>query len=193
MRIIAATNRVMHEEVKAGKFRADLYHRLSVFPLFVPPLRERGKDIILLAGYFAEQCQHKLNVSSINLDSKVLPLLQNAAWDGNVRELEHTINRAAVLARAQSNQSHLTLEAQHFGNMGMIEGAVLDTQTTVESSGLGLDLFKSLSLKDAVEQFQSQLIQDAYNENQQNLSATAKQLGVNAGNLHRLMKRLSLK
>lgn len=98
-----------------------------------------------------------------------------------------------MLARAQSNQSHLTLEVQHFGNIGMTEGFVLDAQSPVESSGLGLDSFKSLSLKDAVEQFQSQLIQEAYNENQQNLSATAKQLGVNAGNLHRLMKRLSLK
>lgn len=193
VRIIAATNRVMHEEVKAGKFRADLYHRLSVFPLFVPPLRERGKDIILLAGYFAEQSQHKLNVSSINLDAKVLPLLQTAPWEGNVRELEHTINRAAVLAKAQTNHSHLTLELQHFNNLETSNFAVIEPQTEGSPSDLSIEIFKDLGLKEAVEQFQRQLIQDVYNNNAQNLSATAKQLGVNAGNLHRLMKRLSLK
>ncbi|MEZ8965317.1 nitric oxide reductase transcription regulator [Vibrio breoganii] len=194
VRIIAATNRVMHEEVKKGHFRSDLYHRLSVFPLFVPPLRERDKDVILLAGFFAQQCQHKLNVSSITLDAEVLTLLQNNPWEGNVRELEHTINRASVIAKAQSNAPHLVLKPSHFqfahSDMPNTNKAPsLESPSTQQS----IEQWQDLDLKEATEQFQIQLIQSAFLNNDKKLSATAKQLGLNPGNLHRLMKRLGLK
>ncbi|NOH85800.1 nitric oxide reductase transcriptional regulator NorR [Vibrio sp. 03-59-1] len=207
VRIVAATNRIMHEEVKTGQFRADLYHRLSVFPIFVPPLRKRDKDVILLAGFFAERCQHKLNIASINLSAPVLALLLQSRWLGNVRELEHAINRAAVLARAESNSAHLTLQPHHF-QMSNEPDRLLDTDTHLNASSANgqqshsdddltnlhnFEHLQDLELKRATEQFQTQFIQHAYLENEQNLSATAKQLGLNPGNLHRLMKRLGLK
>ncbi|TKF19015.1 hypothetical protein FCV43_16100 [Vibrio genomosp. F6] len=207
VRIVAATNRIMHEEVKTGQFRADLYHRLSVFPIFVPPLRKRDKDVILLAGFFAERCQHKLNIASINLSAPVLALLLQSRWLGNVRELEHAINRAAVLARAESNSAHLTLQPHHF-QMSNEPDRLLDIDTHLNASSSNgqqshsdndltnlhnFEHLQDLELKRATEQFQTQFIQHAYLENEQNLSATAKQLGLNPGNLHRLMKRLGLK
>ncbi len=88
-RIVAATNRGLHEEVKEGRFRADLYHRLSVFPIFVPALRERENDVVLLAGFFAERCQHKLGLNSIRLDPSLIEAIRAYSWPGNVRELEH--------------------------------------------------------------------------------------------------------
>ncbi|CAM4193794.1 nitric oxide reductase transcriptional regulator NorR [Vibrio neonatus] len=196
VRIIAATNRTMHEEVKEGNFRSDLYHRLSVFPIFVPPLRDREKDVILLAGFFAEQCQHKLNLSSITLDGDVLILLQNNPWEGNVRELEHAINRASVIAKAESNAPHLVLKAHHFqfAHSDLIESPTSNAMSASSDAPLlPIEQFQDLPLKEATEQFQMKLIQSAYLTNEQKLSATAKQLGLNPGNLHRLMKRLGLK
>ncbi|WP_394243051.1 nitric oxide reductase transcriptional regulator NorR [Vibrio astriarenae] len=193
VRIIAATNRVMHEEVKSGKFRADLYHRLSVFPVFVPPLRERGNDIVLLAGFFAERCQHKLNVSSIQLDADLVPHLLSQPWEGNVRELEHAINRAAVVARAQSNSTHLKLTRTHF--QFSTTGFTAESTTKQVNSEHTIDTSKMLEmpLKEAMEAFQLQFVEKAYLENDKKLSDTAKQLGIYPANLHRLMKRLSLK
>lgn len=199
VRIIAATNRIMHEEVKTGQFRADLYHRLSVFPIFVPPLRKRDKDAILLAGFFAERCQHKLNITNINLSPAVLTLLLQHRWLGNVRELEHAINRAAVLARAESNQTHLTLQPHHFQisdeltaspSLETKYGEAKNSENQVHPDFSHLH---NIELKNATEQFQTQFVQHAYLSNNENLSITAKQLGLNPGNLHRLMKRLGLK
>ncbi|WP_428774582.1 nitric oxide reductase transcriptional regulator NorR [Vibrio sp.] len=193
VRIIAATNRIMHEEVTAGRFRADLYHRLSVFPLFVPPLRERERDIILLAGFFAERCAHKLGVSTISLAPQSLHLLQNHSWLGNVRELEHAINRASVLARSDSQSDALVLLPEHF-RLNSTVSATGDNQT-VATSDLSVmpDKFHHLGLKEAMEQFQIYFVQSAYQSNNNKLSATAKQLKMNPGNLHRLLKRLNLK
>ena len=205
VRIIAATNRIMHEEVKAGRFRSDLYHRLSVFPLFVPPLRERGKDIILLAGFFAERCQHKLNVASIKLDAQVLALLQQSQWEGNVRELEHALNRAAVLAKAETRSTHLILKPQHFslleaaekylpkGDLSLIDPIKTSSSESDTAPITSYNEFAHMDLKGATELFQTKLIQQTYIANNEKLSNTANELGLSPGNLHRLMKRLNLK
>ncbi|MDR9828269.1 nitric oxide reductase transcriptional regulator NorR [Vibrio sp. FNV 38] len=193
VRIIAATNRVMHEEVKVGKFRADLYHRLSVFPVFVPPLRDRGNDIVLLAGFFAERCQHKLNVSSIQLHSELLNHLISQPWEGNVRELEHAINRAAVVARAQSNASHLVLNKQHFQLNTEYTSKADASAKGQQANDLGDNFDDAMPLKEAMELFQLKFVERAYLANNKRLSETAKQLGVFPANLHRLMKRLNLK
>lgn len=193
VRIIAATNRVMLEEVKAGRFRADLYHRLSVFPIVVPPLRERGQDRVLLAGFFAERCAHKLGVGNISLDSAALTLIQRYRWPGNVRELEHAINRASVIAKANGQTDSITLFAHHFsltqeaGDPGSMDCAAEDIAEANLING------HHPGLREAVDQFQLQMVQRAYRDNQENLTATAKQLKINPGNLHRLMKRLRLK
>lgn len=100
VRVLAATNRDLRQEVVEGRFRADLYHRLSVFPLSVPPLRERESDVVLLAGYFCEQCRLRMGLARVILAEAARNRLQQWSWPGNVRELEHAIHRAVVLARA---------------------------------------------------------------------------------------------
>ncbi len=100
VRVLAATNRDLRQEVVEGRFRADLYHRLSVFPLSVPALRERENDVVLLAGYFCEQCRLRMGLARVILAEAARNRLQQWSWPGNVRELEHAIHRAVVLARA---------------------------------------------------------------------------------------------
>jgi len=193
VRIIAATNRVMHEEVKKGNFRADLYHRLSVFPIFVPPLRERENDVILLAGFFVERCAHKLGVTNIRLGAATLTMLQSYHWPGNVRELEHAINRASVIAKSGRQSEQITLLPHHFNLTAEVTVNSSFEEQSISISDSRMNEYRQLGLKEAVERFQTQLIQSIYLDNEQNLSATAKRLHVNPPNLHRLMKRLNLK
>jgi len=191
VRIVAATNRVMHEEVKAGRFRADLYHRLSVFPIFVPPLRERNQDITLLSGFFAERSQHKLGIANIKIDPLTNLLLKNHSWQGNVRELEHAINRAAVLAKSESRADIIVLLPKHFNLEGQKQNINHHNQKDVEQS-ISLPL-TSIDLKTATDEFQINLINNAYIESGNNWAAAARLLKVDTGNLHRLMKRLNMK
>ena len=100
VRLIAATNRDLAEEVREGRFRADFYHRLSVYPLVVPPLRERGRDVLLLAGYFLEENRSRLGLLSLRLSADAQAALLAYRWPGNVRELEHLIGRSALKALA---------------------------------------------------------------------------------------------
>src|SRR5690606_2603537 len=96
VRIIAATNRDLKAYTQAGDFRADLYHRLSVYPVHIPPLRERGHDILMLAGHFLEFTRSRLGLRGIRLSSEAEQALMAYPWPGNVRELEHVISRAAL-------------------------------------------------------------------------------------------------
>src|SRR5690606_31496388 len=95
---IAATNRSLRDLVSDGTFRADLYHRLSVYPVLIPPLRERGQDVLLLAGRFLEQNRARLGLRGLRLDEASEEALRTYDWPGNVRELEHVISRAALKA-----------------------------------------------------------------------------------------------
>ncbi len=99
VRVIAATNRDLRQAVQANAFRADLYYRLNVFPLLVPPLRERSEDLGLLAHYFVHQYAAKLGKRIPELSQEAMTRLAAYSWPGNIRELEHLIERAVILSR----------------------------------------------------------------------------------------------
>ena len=98
VRIIAATNRKLEDEVAAGRFRLDLYYRLNVFPISIPPLRERKEDLLLLADHFLQLFSKKERKTVTKLADHVIPDLLNYAWPGNIRELENLMARSVLLA-----------------------------------------------------------------------------------------------
>ena len=102
VRVVAATNRDLRREAEAGGFRSDLYFRLSVFPIFVPPLRDRPEDIPALAQNFADASCRKLKRSPLKLAPSDAQRLRLYDWPGNVRELQHVIERAAILSKGRS-------------------------------------------------------------------------------------------
>ena len=116
VRVIAATNRDLPQMVAAGTFREDLYFRLEVFPVRLPPLRERGVDIPFLAVYFMERMAAHLNKAVTHLEPEALAVLETYNWPGNVRELEHTLQRAVIVCRGPAIRAgDITLERRKSG------------------------------------------------------------------------------
>ncbi|KAF1052023.1 MAG: Nitric oxide reductase transcription regulator NorR2 [Stenotrophomonas maltophilia] len=192
VRLIAATNRDLAEEVRAGRFRADLYHRLSVYPMRVPPLRERGKDILLLAGYFLEQNRPRLGLRSLRLSTEAQAALLGYAWPGNVRELEHLIGRASLkaLAANQDRPRIVTLQTEDLDlsrHLPLGATAPSDTEPTTEPPPPEGDL------RSAMDAFQRQMIAACLQRHAGNWAAAARDLGVDRANLGRLARRLDLK
>jgi DNA-binding NtrC family response regulator len=101
VRIIAATNCDLEHMVKAGRFRADLFYRLQVVPMDVPPLRERGSDIALLAEHFVQQAAHKHSLPSVSFSTEALRVMRTYAWPGNIRELKNLCERLTILCHGQ--------------------------------------------------------------------------------------------
>ncbi|GIU05913.1 MULTISPECIES: nitric oxide reductase transcriptional regulator NorR [unclassified Shewanella] len=203
VRIIAATNKDLKQEVLAGRFRADLYHRLSVFPIIVPPLNERQGDVILLSGFFVERSREKLGLKSLSLSPDSINLLNTYNWPGNVRELEHVLRRAAVLSRAQYQSDTPVITPQHFDlhrqdslqleSTSNIATKIGHSQVVNHSQNQSKSHINSQTLKQATENFQAQYIRQALAANGNNWAATARALDLDSGNLHRLAKRIGLK
>jgi formate hydrogenlyase transcriptional activator len=101
-RVVAATNRNLEEGVREGRFRSDLFFRLNVFPIAVPPLRERGEDIPLVAEYWASQYARKVGKAVKGIDASVMAMLCAYHWPGNIRELQNVVERAVILARGST-------------------------------------------------------------------------------------------
>jgi formate hydrogenlyase transcriptional activator len=99
VRLVAATNRDLAEDVRSGRFRSDLYYRLNVFPVHVPPLRDRAEDIPPLVAHFAEKYGQKFGRKISRVERKTMDVLQAHRWPGNVRELENAVERAVILSR----------------------------------------------------------------------------------------------
>ncbi|MCF8038800.1 MAG: sigma 54-interacting transcriptional regulator [Desulfohalobiaceae bacterium] len=106
VRIITATNKELEAEVAQGNFRSDLFFRLNVFPIFIPPLRERGSDILLLADYFVLKYAGELERRVNRIATSAIDLLMSYHWPGNVRELENCIERAVLLAKGNTIEAH---------------------------------------------------------------------------------------
>ena len=184
VRVLAATNRDLRAEVAAGHFRADLFHRLSIFPLQVPPLRERHEDILLLTGYFCERYRQTFGLPQVVISPALRLALLHYHWPGNVRELEHAVHRAIVLARATGNSEELLLQPHHFSPEEIPEPVVSPETHPAEADQ---------DLRTATDAFQTELIRTALTRSDGSWAAAARRLGIDAGNLHRLAKRLGLK
>jgi anaerobic nitric oxide reductase transcription regulator len=189
VRLIAATNRDLAEEVRAGRVRADLYHRLSVYPLRVPPLRERGRDVLLLAGFFIEENRSRLGLLSIRLAADAQAALLRYPWPGNVRELEHLIGRSALKALAANRERRriLTLTAADLA-LSSNHSALGDPADEVAAPQSTERDFRS-----AVTAFERTMVVDALARHNQNWAAAARELGLDRANLNRLARRLGLK
>jgi len=186
VRIIAATNRDLEQEVADGNFRADLYHRLSVYPIAVPALKHRDNDVLLLAGYFLERTARKLGIQQLKLDQSTAELLLSYSWPGNVRELEHIVSRAALKAKAQNPQTQIvTLLPKHCELSVQIDNMP-------EQEVLPEVQMTSMSLKQATDNFKRKQIMHQLHLSQGNWSVAAKQLQLDRANLIRLAKRLGI-
>ena len=191
VRIIAATNRQLNESVRNGDFRADLYHRLSVYPVPIPPLRERGSDVLVIAGHFLELNRARLGLRSLRLSPAAEQALLSYAWPGNVRELEHVISRAALKALTHGAKRHeiVSLEADWLD----IENHQENPQKTARAAAPTAALSAGdMSLNDAVNACQREVIRAALARHG-NWANTARALGVDPSNLHKLAKKLGLK
>lgn len=182
VRIIAATNRDLPDEVAAGRFRADLYHRLSVYPIPVPPLREHREDVSLLAGYFLDEARLRLGLGRIRLTASARAALDAADWPGNVRELEHTILRGALRASGGKRRELVVIDAAHLGLVAPQSAAALHVPTELA--------VKQPALHATLDDVKRKRIAEAIEAAQGNWAQAARALGLDRGNLHRLARRL---
>lgn len=120
-----ATNRILKDEISAGRFREDLYYRLNIFPIVLPPLRDREDDIADLAKYFVDLYTRKYGRQGLELSHKDLSMLMKYAWPGNVRELQNVIERAVIL----STGSELQIPLFPSGPEGRLKGTFDDLPT----------------------------------------------------------------
>jgi anaerobic nitric oxide reductase transcription regulator len=187
VRLLAATNRELSKEVAHGRFRADLFHRLNVFPLSVPPLRERGEDIALLAGYFCDTFRRRMGVGPVRLDAGAVEILLKYPWPGNVRELENVISRVVLRRTAFIPRGEpIVLSSQH------MEPEVGITKFTIAKVPKPTVEQPPQSLKESSRAHQRELVERLLSENNFNFSQTARALGMDRGNFHRLVTRLGL-
>jgi DNA-binding NtrC family response regulator len=161
-RVLAATNRDLKQLVAQGKFREDLFYRLSTFPIEIPPLRERRADIRRMARYFLDRAARDLGKTGLSLCPEAENILLEYSWPGNVRELENTIQRVAILCD------------------GLIEPDDLPITSTGPARPV---LFKDIERR---------AIEDALQENQGNRTKTAKQLGISLRTLQYRLKEYSI-
>jgi anaerobic nitric oxide reductase transcription regulator len=184
VRVIAATNRDLAAEVTAGRFRSDLFYRLSVYPVRVPPLRERGDDIPLLTGHFLDIAQERLGIEHLRISVDARKALREHSWPGNVRELEHTLLRAALRASEGRPSDTVVIEAMHLD--------LPASASVTPTPSLGTPS-QPQPLREAVDSFTRNLIRTTVAECNNNWAEAARRLGVQRGNLHRLATRLGVR
>ena len=191
VRLITATNRDLKAEVAAGHFRADLYHRISVYPLVVPPLRERAEDILILAGYMLERDQRRLGLRGVRLSPKARKWLTGFSWPGNVRELEHCLSRGIIraLSRGHDKRRVIELDLWHLGADPIAPKPHLSEGAPAAET---FDFNQDLDMNAAVDDFKRRLVMERLRMHGGNKAAASRSLGIDRSNFHRLLRRLEI-
>jgi DNA-binding NtrC family response regulator len=181
IRLISATNRNLQQLVQQGKFREDLFFRLNVVHMHIPPLRERRDDIILLAHLFLSAASQQFNKKARRFSQQALTALEEYSWPGNVRELENAVQRAVVLSEGQSvDVSHLPLDIRKNSQESEM---FVSSEPGVAVNG---------SYEGEIRQFKRRLILRTLRKYGWNKVESARSLGVARGYLHRLINQLEI-
>lgn len=195
VRVVAATNRDLEHEVAAGRFRADLFHRLNMYPIHVPPLRDRRSDISLLAGFFLDLYRRRLGLGPVRLNEAARQALLGAEWPGNVRELDHLLGRAVLRASAEVERgASVIITPAHL----LLDGEERSTtkrpaHQPTSDAGAALVAVGRMTLKDALEETKRVLVRQAVEEHGGNWAAAARALGMARSNFHHMAARLGLR
>jgi two-component system, NtrC family, nitrogen regulation response regulator NtrX len=176
-RVLAATNKDLQTEIRHGNFREDLYFRLNVIPISVPPLRERQEDIPLLAEHFMAEFAREYGRRIKSVDAAAAALLQNCPWPGNVRELRNVIERLMIMVPGESISTD---------DLGFLDAQVRSRAPAPQASA------ERTTLHEARERFERDLILRTLGEQQGNMSRTADVLGVERSNLYRKMRAFGI-
>lgn len=187
VRVIAATNRDLAAEVERGRFRPDLYHRLAVYPVRVPPLRDRREDILLAAHFLATQ-RRRLGLGPLRFTEEAKGALERGDWPGNVRELENVVSRAVLRARGlRRDGDPVLIGIEHFE---VPRASALEAAPEIElAAGIPRD---GRTLRERTEDFQRAEIRAALERQGGVWAAAARELGMHRSNFHHLAKRLGL-
>ena len=175
-RVLAATNKDLTQEIRAGRFREDLYFRLNVVPIFVPPLRDRQEDIALLAEHFMAVLAREYGRRPKSFERDAVTALQQYAWPGNVRELRNVVERLMIMVPGDRITSR---------DLSFLETTSAVPPDAVRPSSIA-------PLHDARDQFERDYILRALAQQQGNISRTAELLGVERSNLYRKMKAFGI-
>ena len=181
VRIITATNKNLEQEVKAGRFREDLYYRLNVVPIALPPLRDRKDDIDLLITFFIAQFNEKLKKSLTVVSPEAMSILRNYSWPGNIRQLENALERMILMA--DGNELRARDIPEEISGISMVAAAALGP----EPSGL-----KEI-VKKQTQTLERDLIEHALEETAGNVTRAAEKLGLSRKGLQLKMKELGIK
>ena len=180
VRLIAATNKDLKAMVAEGTFRDDLYYRINIFPIHIPPLRERREDIPALAFHFLKTFSAELGKKVNELSDDAMNVLLNHAWPGNVRELENTIQRAVILA------SDKVIRKAHLQSI-IDAGATQDAQAPRTSDEL--KRVKKAAREKSVERIEQAFVLEALRRNSWNVTRSAEETGMQRANFQALMKK----
>ena len=176
VRVIAASNKDLEEETRAGRFREDLYYRLNVVPVEVPPLRERREDIPLLARHFLKGFCAEYGKKEKGLSPDAMELFLHHPWPGNVRELRNVVERLVIMVPGD------VIQAFH------VDPALQARPIREEETSFVPDISRAASLREARNRFEREYILMHLRENQWNVTRTAERLNIERSNLHRKLK-----
>lgn len=175
VRLIAATNKNLLDMIKQGLFREDLYHRLNVIPILVPPLRDRGQDIPLLAVVFAADICHRYGIAQKRFSDEALDKLRSMNWSGNVRELRNTVERLVIMTPA-----------------ALIEGDQIETGSGKVKNEIDGLLEMGGTFQDFKDRAEAAFIKKLLDEHGWNISRTAQALDIQRSHLYNKMKKFGL-
>lgn len=179
VRIVAASNEDLYQAVQAGRFRADLFYRLNIFPVHIPPLRERREDIPLLIAHFLTRFENMYGKTLKGLSDRAKSQLMSYDWPGNIRELENMLERATLLTEHQQEikLSHLFPQMPDFHAQAGQKDAHIEQLFNEQFS---------------LEQYEQKIIQAAMDRSKQNISEAARVLGISRATLDYRLKKMSL-